>query len=44
MTLSLPVIVKENFPDDYNYTIGAILEELILIERHARDGGRGFIY
>lgn len=38
MTLQLPAIVKENFPDDYNYTIGAILEELILIERHARDG------
>lgn len=38
MTLQMPAIVKENFLDDYNYTVGAILEELVLIERHARDG------
>jgi len=38
VTLQMPAIVRENFMDDYNYTIGAILEELILVERHSRDG------
>ena len=35
---TLPLIVKENFPSDEDYTYGALVEELCLIERHIRDG------
>jgi hypothetical protein len=36
--MSEQMLVKENFPDDKQYTYGALLEELNLLERHLRDG------
>jgi len=40
-TLSCPVIgeaSKANFPNDRDYTLNSLIEELTLIERHIRDG------
>lgn len=34
----MTALVKENFPNDREYTYGALLEELNLLERHLRDG------